>query len=439
MNHQEAKDILLSLLPVDEVNLAKTEVFRLSWVGMGYNLVSEYTGYDHDYVRKSGSQLWKSLGDALGQQVTKRNFRQLLEQKLAEKSENQLAQLEPPGGALIFSSPLYIERSADEARAYNEICRPGSVLRIRGPRGLGKSSLMLRVLDHAESEGYQRVVIDFQQADSSILNDLEKLLKWICLQICHQLSLESDIEKHWNPLTGSKLSCSQFIQQEVLAKSDAPVVLVINELNQVFDYENISRDFLPLLRSWFEEAKHSEQMQKLRQILVYSTEVYVQLDLNLSPFNVGLAVDLTPFTQEQIAQLGRAYGFNWRADGMSGNPVSVLHSAFSGHPYLTQLTLYTLASDNQGFMDSPLEKLKTTLDTVDHPGSAYNDFLNQLLADLKTNVNAVAGFRKIHSKDKPALKPIESYQLEKLGLLRLNQGVAEPINPRVSKYLLDNL
>ena len=35
MNHQEAKDLLLTLLPEEQLNLIKSEVFRLSWQGKG--------------------------------------------------------------------------------------------------------------------------------------------------------------------------------------------------------------------------------------------------------------------------------------------------------------------------------------------------------------------------------------------------------------------
>ena len=74
MNHQEAKAILAIKLPEDSLSLIKVEVFRLSWEGKGYNVIAEETGYDHDYVRKAGSQLWNELSKALEQTVNKRNF-----------------------------------------------------------------------------------------------------------------------------------------------------------------------------------------------------------------------------------------------------------------------------------------------------------------------------------------------------------------------------
>lgn len=438
MNHQEAKDLLLTLLPEDQLNLIKIEVFRLSWQGKGYNIIAEESGYDHDYVRKSGSGLWKSLTDALAINVTKRNFRPLLETRLKQSSSQRPYELEYPGGALVFSSPFYLERSSEEARAYGEVKQPGSVLRIKGPRKMGKSSLMLRVLDQAESEGYQVVKIDLLQADRKILSDLDLLLQWLCLQLSTQLNISQAIDDYWNPLLGSKLSCSNYLQQHILAQLDNPLVLVLNELNLLFDHPEVSQDFLPLLRSWFEEAKHNVLMKNLRQVLVYSTEVYVQLDLNLSPFNVGLAIELQAFEDKQIAQLAKNYGFKWQADGMTNNPVTYLRSTVSGHPYLTQLALYTLAS-SEGFLESPMSSLKSILKMSVEPKGIYNEFLKQLLTDLSANLTAVSGFRKLHGSHNTSLTSIESYQLERLGLATIVNGKTVSCNQLAVKYLQNNL
>jgi len=438
MNHQEAKDILTGLLPADKLSLIKVEVFRLSWEGKGYNVIADETGYDHDYVRKAGSQLWSELSAQTGSNITKRNFRPLLEEQLSSNLEERKHTLVYPGGGISFSSPFYIERTEEEARAYQEITRPGSVLRIKGPRKMGKTSLMLRIIDQADSEGYHVVQIDFMQADSAILGDLDRLLRWLCLHICQQLDIEQKLDEYWNELIGSKLSCSNYLQQYVLENLDQPLVLVINEVNLLFDYETVSRDFLPLLRSWHEESKHNQAMQKLRQILIYSTEVYVQLDMNLSPFNVGLPIDLKLFHGDQLAKLAAVYGFNWRSDGMANSPITRLLTAVGGHPYLCQLALYHLAS-SASFIESPSTALKSLLSQATDAGGIYSDFMQQLLQDFSSNDTAVAGFKKLHQEPGQELSRIELYQLERLGLLSIKDGKAVTSNHLLSDYLLANI
>ena len=54
-----------------------------------------------------------------------------------------------------------------------------------------------------------------------------------------------------------------------------------------------------MLRGWYESAKQGDRIgqiwQKLRLVVVHSTEAYPSLDINHSPFNVGIAIDLPEF------------------------------------------------------------------------------------------------------------------------------------------------
>ncbi len=440
MNHQEAKDLLLLVLDETHLSLIKTEVFRLSWEGKGYNVIAEETGYDHDYVRKAGSQLWKELTATLSQSITKRNFRPIMEELFREKRDENRRIPEYPGGAMLFSSPFYIERSQAEADAYQEIQRSGGIVRIRSPRKMGKSSLMLRVIDQADSLGYRTAVVDFQQADTSILSDLDKLLRWICLQLGSQLGLKPALDDYWSELTGSKLSCSSYLHSHILAAAESPVLLVINELNLIFDYPEVSRDFLPLLRSWHEEAKHSKVMKGLRQLLIYSTEVYVQLDLNLSPFNVGLPIYLAPFSSEQVATLAQVYGFNWQADNTLNSPVTKIMSSLGGHPYLVQLVLYELAT-RETLIDAPSEVVEQLLASAGDVGGLLSGFLQQLLASIIDNESASLVFKQVIKNPQGIEKKhqFDLYQLERLGVVRLERGVARPACRLFTDYLVQHL
>ncbi|GLP97260.1 AAA-like domain-containing protein [Paraferrimonas sedimenticola] len=422
MNHQEAKDLLKHLLPEDTLSLIKVEVFRLSWEGKGYNIIAEETGYDHDYVRKSGSILWQELSELLDTSVTKRNFRPLLESQL-EKIQHSI-QMVPdyPGAPMVFSSPHYVERTEEEQQAYHQLQQPGALIRVKGPRKMGKSSLMLRMLDHADELGYRQVTLDFQMADSSILKNLDKLLRWTCLQMTSQLGLEDQLESHWNELIGPKLSCSNYIKDYILSQVGT-LVVAINEVNLIFDHQDVSRDFLALLRSWHEEAKHNPSMQKLRQLLIYSTEVYVQLDLNLSPFNVGLPIELRPFDDEQLSRLATSYGFNWPADGSLQSPIRLIQTHIGGHPYLTQLVFYRLVTQ-EGFIESPSEALAEILKSASAPNGLFSDYLQHILVAIMDNQDAMSAFRKLRKSADAKLSRIEMYQLESLGVVRLRSGQA---------------
>jgi hypothetical protein len=57
------------------------------------------------------------------------------------------------------------------------------------------------------------------------------------------------------------------------------------------------------LRSWYEETKDTYVWQKLRVVIAHSAEVYILLPTPRSPFNVGLAIELPAFSQEQVQDL----------------------------------------------------------------------------------------------------------------------------------------
>ena len=57
--------------------------------------------------------------------------------------------LDEPEGQIPLDSTFYMERPPNEGRCYDTIVKPGALIRIKAPRQMGKSSLMLRILDRA--------------------------------------------------------------------------------------------------------------------------------------------------------------------------------------------------------------------------------------------------------------------------------------------------
>lgn len=435
MNHQEAKSLLAIKLPEDSLSLIKVEVFRLSWEGKGYNIIAEETGYDHDYVRKAGSQLWTELSKVLDENVTKRNFRNVMEDILTQHHQQNIKQPDYPGSTIAFSSPFYIERSAEESKSYNEIMKPGAIVRIKGPVKMGKSSLMHRVVDHANSEGMAHVVIDFNKADRKTLADIDLLLKWFCFQTSHQLKLENKLDEYWHDIIGSKICCSNYIEQYILPQINAPLLFVFSDIDVIFDFEDTYKDFFPLLRSWHEESKHNDNFKAVRQLLIYSTESYTQLDINLSPFNVGLPIELAPFTSEQVMQLCQVYGYSWVNDGGLNSPITLLQKKLGGHPYLTQLTLFQLTSSQEA-IESPSTELNSILNNGHLSDGIFGDFLKQLLHLFIDNEKCQQALS--HFLNKKELNRQEINLLENTGVIKTINDEPTVVSPLLMKYLKEH-
>ena len=346
-----------------------------------------------------------------------------------QKSPNLIqtvADLEFPGGPIPIDSPFYIERSPAEARACAEISKPGSLIRIKAPIKMGKSSLMLRIIHAAIKRGYRTVTVDFQQADEAVFATLDKFLRWLCVNVARQLKLEPNLAEFWDEDMGSKVSCSLYFENYLLAESDSPVVLVLNELNRVFKRANIAQEFLPLLRFWYEQARASEAWQKLRIVVIHSTEIYIALSLNQSPFNVGLPIKLSELTAEQVQDLARRHGLNWS----DSYPIEQLMNMVGGHPYLVHLALYHLAILQQ---QNPLSvardesaeelgrrELEELLIAAPTHSGIYSDYLrNQSIAIQQQPELASAFQQVVEAKNSVHLEPFIAYQLDSMGLVKL--------------------
>ena len=344
-----------------------------------------------------------------------------------EKSPNLMqtvADLEFPGGPIPLDSPFYIDRSPAEARACAEIGKPGSLIRIKAPRKMGKSSLMLRIINAAVDRGYRTVTVDFQQADEAVFASLDKFLRWLCVNIARQLKLEPNLDEFWDEDMGSKVSCSLYFENYLLEQIDSPLVLVLNEVNRVFERPNIAQEFLPLLRFWYEQARQSETWQKLRITVIHSTEIYIALSLNQSPFNVGLPIKLSEFTTEQVEDLARRHGLNWS----DSYPIEQLIKMVGGHPYLVHLALYhlTILLQNQrSIADEPGEELGRAelaelLTAAPTQSGIYSDYLRNQSIAIQQNPELAAAFQQVlDANNSIHLEPLMAYQLDSMGLVKL--------------------
>jgi hypothetical protein len=67
-------------------------------------------------------------------------------------------------------------------------------------------------------------------------------------------------------------------------------------------------------------------------VILHSTDVYIQLNINQSPFNVGLPIELSEFTQEQVLEFVQQYSLE-----LDKNLLDSLIALVGGHPYLLEL------------------------------------------------------------------------------------------------------
>lgn len=283
-----------------------------------------------------------------------------------ERSEPpQILEPELPGGQVSLESSFYIERPPIEVNCYKLIAQPGALIRIKAPRQMGKTSLIARILHQAEMLGYRTLSLSFQLAHREVFQNLDQLLRWLCINVTLGMQLPNRLEDYWDEALGSKISSKIYFEQYLLAQSSHPFVLSLDELDQLFQYPDLTNEFLGLLRAWHEAAKNQQTWKKLRLLIAYATEVDLPINLNQSPLNVGLSVELKPFSNEQVQQLAQRYGLEWTPP-----QVAQLTALVGGHPYLVQTALYRIWRQ-----EITLEQLlQTPLSTIE----IFNDYWQHL-------------------------------------------------------------
>ncbi|GAB4524930.1 MAG: hypothetical protein Tsb0014_03790 [Pleurocapsa sp.] len=65
-------------------------VFRESFLGSSYKEIADNSGYEYEYLKKVGSQLWRLLSQVLGEKISKSNVRSRLNQYKLQNSFNSM-------------------------------------------------------------------------------------------------------------------------------------------------------------------------------------------------------------------------------------------------------------------------------------------------------------------------------------------------------------
>ncbi len=403
----------------NHLNTLQTSIFRGAWSGQKYEEIAQANYCSDSHVKMVGSNLWELLSEALEEKVTKKNFRAVLQRrnitpqnleivdKPSKPGLSRTIELELPEGQVPLNSRFYVQRPPIESQCARAIVKPGALIRIKAPKQMGKSSLMIRIIQHAIQQNYHTVTIDFQLADRQIFQDFDLFLKWFCVSISRGLGLPNRVAEYWDDIFGSKMSCKDYLENYLLAQIEQPLILALEEVDSLFQYPNLADDFFALLRSWHEEAKSRRIWQKLRLILVHSTEVYLPLNINQSPFNVGLPIELPEFTPTQILNLARIHGLDWNL-----NLVQELTNTIGGHPFLVRVALYYLVQQQQ-----TLGQLFSSALTETSP---FSNHLRRHLWQLQQQPQLAEGLRMALETSSPVrLGFIEMFKLHSMGLVNL--------------------
>ncbi len=440
-------------------------ILRGAWENQTYEEIAETYCFSLAHAKTVGANLWDLLSEVTDTKINKKNVQVVLERKLTELATDGVTDVtdelpvtsetiekinnpstvtstvisvasvtsvtsvttsaataaplsEAPGGIVTLDSPFYIPRPPIEQRCYDTIKQAGSLIRIQAPRQMGKTSLMARILDYSRQLGYVTVILNLQLASQNVFSNLERFLKWFCVIIGKNLGLPNQLAEYWDDILDSNASTTDYFENYLLAQIDTSIVIAVDDMDVLFSYPDIASDFLGLLRSWYEKAKYGDGnadiWKKLRLLVVNSTETILSLNLEQSPFNVGLLIELPEFTPSQVEDLVQRHRLDWERE-----EIEQLMNLVGGNPYLIGKALFHIQHQ-----ELTLEELLPQSATK---GRVYGEHLRRKLWHLQNYPQLLTALITVANSLIPVeLERVEAVKLHGMGLVKLRGKQAIP-------------
>jgi AAA-like domain len=142
--------------------------------------------------------------------------------------------------------------------------------------------------------------------------------------------------------------------------------------------------------------------------VVGRAEVYIPLDINRSPLNVGISIEIDAVRADRIELLTTKHQLNW-----TKIEIDRLMELIGGHPFLVRLVMFEAASQS---ID-----LTAAIATASSPDGIFDRYhLSRLESTLKSQPDLLAAMNDIFSSPtRASLSSNLKHRLEALGVVKL--------------------
>ncbi|MDM8564920.1 AAA-like domain-containing protein [Candidatus Halobeggiatoa sp. HSG11] len=373
---------------------------------------------------------WREL-EAINQAVAENWDRQLLKppikpspKKPPIKSLPEPPPIEPCGGAMSLNSKFYVERQVDN-EFQTAIKRRDSIVLLKGPRQVGKTSLLARGLQQAREAGVIVLLTDFQKLIDSQLQSLETFFIAIGQMFARQLRLRVLPQDVWQADYPANINFENYFIDNILETTEKPVLWGIDEADILFDCP-FSNEIFALFRTWHNDRAltPNSPCNKLTLTIAYATETYLFIkDQNQSPFNVGTKLFLEDFSLKQLAMLNQRYAIPLKND----KEIHQFHQLTGGQPYLVRCGLNDLVSYK---MSLPEFINKATRDN-----GAYGEHLRRIVKLIEDDEQLLLAMQNV-LRDQSCLDYNSFYRLRSAGILRGNSKDKVSLRCKIYEFYL---
>lgn len=244
------------------------------------------------------------------------------------------------GGSLAADAPSYVVRPADAA--LYEALRHGELCYILDTRQVGKSSLIVQILDRLLRDGE-----DVAYLDLSVLGQNLTREQWyfgLLDELASQIECDKSASEAWEKHRKQSPSHRWFaaLRDGLLKHRPRPLYLFIDEIDAVQSLPFSVEEWFAGIRAFYQQRHLSTPARQIVFCLAGAVAPsHLMTDVRATPFNVGLRIELNDFTLSEAKPL--AQGFRCSAEQRERLLQRTLYWT-GGHPYLTQVLCREIAS-----------------------------------------------------------------------------------------------